>query len=891
MSEQLIQTPCTFGDNGNFLLEREIGSGGMGGVYLGRDKLLDRPVAVKVMTKELGADPEFVEKFKKEAQSAAKLIHPNIAQIYSYGICDGMPYMAMELAAGGSLFSVMNANPGKADVARVIKICQQVAQALQCASDQGFVHCDVKPENILLDANGNAKLVDFGLAGMQKDTDEIWGTPYYISPEKVKKEPVDFRADMYSLGGTLYHALTGVAPFEGSDSVEVVKKRFVETPKKPSEVRPELTPAIDGLVMKMLALNKEDRYPSFEALLETFKAVLTTGLSASAATPAAAKPATDGTKRVAVRGRRVMMTKRPGAAKAVPAAEADPEIANQKEDDEEGGGLGAKVVLAVVGGIVLVGAVVGGLVWYTISSKRAEEAAVQAQIVAGIEKARGAINDTKSGAEKFADEFDVFAARATEECQKPTDELAKILPAEQAERLKPGPTQELLDAIASTNEVPKAEATATNAVTAVAGEVGAALGQAVGQMAEKMSEAMKEMAKMPKFREPTEEEKDPASPEGEAYQKELKAFMEKQAKLLKERLSQPKKAEEAPAPAEAEKSSDDPAPQAVISMNELWERAYSCQASAIRIRHSVRKLIAKGDEADALKAETRENMEKLGEFSRTLVDMLEQIKNSKDVENVRKGITFIKSKGEKTVKQTVKEIRIKQIQDQRKRDDEARKIAEDKRKKDLEEAKKAKIAEETAAAKAKFDAIVLQGCFRQLNWTGAFRQLEAAKAEMTTPQGQLAFDLEIRKVNDMKKVQDIFVKNLSGHVFKGKLNKCKVLSVNETEMTLMKADGKTKAKISWQKFYKDYPGNFNEIINVYIFNARNTSAKVKLALCEWADAMTGAALTMQLVCAEVNGAIERSEKLMQETVKGFPEYQKTAQEIFPDMKFEGATEE
>ena len=113
MSEQLISTPGVFGDNGNFLLERELGAGGMGGVYMGRDKMLDRPVAVKVMLKELGADAEFVEKFKKEAQSAAKLIHPNIAQIYSYGISDGMPYIAMELASGGSLYSLMNAAPGK----------------------------------------------------------------------------------------------------------------------------------------------------------------------------------------------------------------------------------------------------------------------------------------------------------------------------------------------------------------------------------------------------------------------------------------------------------------------------------------------------------------------------------------------------------------------------------------------------------------------------------------------------------------------------------------------------------------------------------------------------------------------------------------------------------
>ena len=526
MSEQLIQAPCAFGDNGNFLLERELGSGGMGGVYMGRDKMLDRPVAVKVMLKELGSDPEFLEKFKKEAQAAAKLIHPNIAQIYSYGVCDGMPYMAMELAAGGSLYSIMNANPGKTDVARVIKICQQVAQALQCASDQGFVHCDVKPENILLDANGNAKLVDFGLAGMQKDTDEIWGTPYYISPEKVRKEPVDFRADIYSLGGTLYHALTGVAPFEGADSIEVIKKRFLGLPKKPSELRPELTPAIDDLVMKMLSLNKEDRYPSFEALLEAFKDVLTTGLSAAAAEPATAKPAASGAKRMAVRRRRVMMTKRPTAAAKAPAAESDPEIANQKDDEEGGGSLGAKVAAAVIGGIVLIGAVIGGLVWYTISSNNAEKARIQADIASGIEKARSAISDTMSGAVKFADDFDDFAARAIEECQKPTDELAKILPAEQGAKLKPGTSQELLAAIALTNGTSKAEATATNALAAAAGEIGAALGKAVGQMAEKMAEAMKEAAKMPKFRDPTEEEMDPASPEGEAYQKARKAFME-----------------------------------------------------------------------------------------------------------------------------------------------------------------------------------------------------------------------------------------------------------------------------------------------------------------------------------------------------------------------------
>ena len=127
-------------------------------------------------------------------------------------------------------------------------------------------------------------------------------------------------------------------------------------------------------------------------------------------------------------------------------------------------------------------------------------------------------------------------------------------------------------------------------------------------------------------------------------------------------------------------------------------------------------------------------------------------------------------------------------------------------------------------------------------------------------------------------------------MFKGKLKGMKVVKVDEKEMELVRTDGKRKGKITWQKFYKDYPGNFNEIINAYIFNARNTSARVKLTLSEWADAMTGAALTMQLVCAEVNGAIERSEALAKETVKEFPEYLKVAQEIFPDIKFEESEE-
>ena len=839
MSEQLIQTPGTFGENGNFLLERELGSGGMGGVYMGRDKMLDRPVAVKVMLRELGSDAEFVEKFKKEAQSAARLIHPNIAQVYSYGICDGMPYIAMELASGGSLYSIMNANPGKVDIPRVIKICQQVAQALQCASDQGCVHGDVKPENILLDANGNAKLVDFGLAAMQKDTDEIWGTPYYISPEKVRKEPIDFRADMYSLGGTLYHALTGVAPFEGEDAIAVVKQRFNGPPKKPSEIRPEITPAIDELVMKMLSLEKEDRYPSFEALLEAFKNVLTTGLTRKLDNPLAqaAKPAAAG-NRMQMRGRRMV---RPGMRRGttikrdLDSGEAGDEGATDEtkksgddEEEEEGGNLGLKVVGVVVGVIALVAAVVGGLIWYQVSSKRAQEADLQAQILSQTEKASVAIADTVSKAKNFADEFDEFAKRAIDECEKPTAELVKILPKEQAEMLKPGPSKELLDAIASTNEAPAAvEAPAPQPASTNAAPAASATTNA-----------------------------------------------------------------QATAEKPAEKKTVEQPPEVVIAMNELWERAYSCQACAIRIRKSVGDLVKKSAEADAFRQPSRENMEKLGEISRSLVEMFEQIKTSKDVETVRKGISYIKSKGEKTVTQTAKRLRIEKLEAERKAKAEAAAEAEKARQEKLAEERKALVEEEIKAAQDKFEMISSQGCFRQRDWKTALRLLDNLKAEQKTAEGQLAVGLQIRKVNSMSKFYDTLIKNLpehkgtSAYVFrKGKLKGAKVLSVNNNEMQLV--GGKKKMKLTWERFHREFYPNLIELMGHFAFNGRRNAG---LSQRDVAEVLTGGALVLQLVCGEEGTAMERSTELAKAAVKEFPEYVKVAQSIFPDVKFEESEE-
>ena len=871
MSEQLIKTPGVFGENGNFLLERELGLGGMGGVYMGRDKMLDRPVAVKVMQKEYGSDPEFVEKFKTEAKAAARLIHPNIAQIYSYGICEGMPYIAMELACGGSLYSIMQANPGKTDVTRVLKICQQVAQALQCANDQGCIHGDVKPENILLDANGNAKLVDFGLAGMQKNTDEIWGTPYYISPEKVKKEPIDFRADMYSLGGTLYHALTGVAPFEGADTVAVVKARFAGAPKKPSEIRPDLTPAIDALVLKMLALNKEDRYPSFEALIDAFKGVLTSGLTrdlskeASAATtdakkeePAKKTTATTagGRPKMVVRGRRMMM-KKPGAVggmtikKDLESGEKGNEGAvdetketsddDDDDDDEEGGGsnLLLKVVLFVVGGILLLAGVGGGLWWYVVADKNAKIAEERRQVEQGFTKARAAVADTLDHAKKFADEFDEFAKKAFVAVEKPTKELSALVEAEFVPMLKPGPSKELLDAIAATNEVKKVEAPAAAPATNAA----PAKAEAATNAAPAKAEAK-------------------AAPKAEEKKAEAKSEAEK--------------------PAEQKQI-----PSAVVTMRELWDRAYSCQASAVRIRHAIRQILKRGEVAESYKND-EEGAKEMGRLSVELAEKFEEVKTSKDVENVRKGITYIKSRGEKLVELTTKKLRIEKLEAERKAKAEAAAAADKARQEKKEAERAAKVEEEAKAASDKFDTLVAQGVLRQMDWKSALRQLEQVKADATTPEGKHAADIQLRKVNGMKKMQDVFIKNLPGHVFKGKLKGFKVDTANEKEMNL--TNGKKKLRLPWHKFYRDYAGNLNEAINKFVLAGRD-NAKPRLNLKEWADVMTGAALTMQLVCNEVNGAIEKGDMLAKKAVADFPEYEKTAKEIFPTLDFSATSED
>ena len=193
---------------GNYLLLNCLGSGGMGSVYRAYDETLARTVAIKVMLKNLGDTPEFLESFRREAQAAAKLNHPNIAQIYSFGQEKGQPYIVMELV-GGKHFDEMINEPAPLDQAMVMKIGMDIADGLQLAAASSLIHGDIKPENIILDERDTAKLLDFGIASTPNtQSTEIWGTPYYIAPEKLRRQRVDFRSD--KIGGGRHNGNRGI---------------------------------------------------------------------------------------------------------------------------------------------------------------------------------------------------------------------------------------------------------------------------------------------------------------------------------------------------------------------------------------------------------------------------------------------------------------------------------------------------------------------------------------------------------------------------------------------------------------------------------------------------------------------------------------------------------
>ena len=249
-----------------FELREIIASGGMGTVYRTFDVMLEREVALKLLKGEMAQDKQVLESFYREARAGAALNHTNIIHIYTFDEFNGQPYLVMELADHGSLDNRIE-QQSKLPELDVLDIGIKVASALDTALKHNLLHRDIKPGNILFNAEGEPKLVDFGLARRaeaEEHESTVWGTPYYVAPEKIKRLPDSFLSDMYSLGGTLYHALTGHVPFE-ANTIEEVVAGHVHTPlTPPCQVDPEITPGTNEALLTAMAKNPANRFPSYD---------------------------------------------------------------------------------------------------------------------------------------------------------------------------------------------------------------------------------------------------------------------------------------------------------------------------------------------------------------------------------------------------------------------------------------------------------------------------------------------------------------------------------------------------------------------------------------------------------------------------------------------------
>src|SRR5436853_7067603 len=225
----------------NFLIAETVGVGGMGTVYKARDTLLDRFVALKLLRKDLEGGLDATAQLRQEARAAASVNHPNIVQVFSSGEDHGQFYLVMELVEHGSLDDLIEPQ-SRLSEEQVLETGIQAAKGLRAAYAKGLVHRDVKPANILFADEHLAKIGDFGLAGITAEArGEIWGTPYYVAPERLNNQPEDFRSDIYSLGATLFHALVGKAPIEGETNSATELRTLKNQTLHLSVVAPEVS--------------------------------------------------------------------------------------------------------------------------------------------------------------------------------------------------------------------------------------------------------------------------------------------------------------------------------------------------------------------------------------------------------------------------------------------------------------------------------------------------------------------------------------------------------------------------------------------------------------------------------------------------------------------------
>jgi hypothetical protein len=251
-------------------LSSALGSGGMATVFAATDRVLGRPVAIKLLAEKYAGDDKFVTRFQREARSAANLNHRNIVSVYDTGDTDGQHYIVMELVKGETLADLLR-REGPLSPTRAARIGSAVSRALQAAHDQGLVHRDVKPGNVMITPAGDVKVMDFGIARAATDdtltqTGIVLGTASYLSPEQSRGDPVDHRSDVYSLGCVLYEMLTGQPPFSATSPISVAYKHVNERPRPPSDINGAVPPGLEAVIMRALEKDPASRFTSAEDL-------------------------------------------------------------------------------------------------------------------------------------------------------------------------------------------------------------------------------------------------------------------------------------------------------------------------------------------------------------------------------------------------------------------------------------------------------------------------------------------------------------------------------------------------------------------------------------------------------------------------------------------------
>lgn len=866
-----FQVPARFG---TFMLLQLLGAGGMGGVYRARDEGLNREVAIKVMLKSLGDDPQFVETFQREAQAAARLNHRHIAQIYSFGQEKGQPYIAMELVSGGSLDKMMN-EQGPLDPTTVIHVGAQIAEGLSVAADAGMVHGDVKPENILFDGDKNAKLVDFGLSAMQSGPgNDVWGTPYYIAPEKVRRQKSDYRSDIYSLGGTLYHAIAGVPPFEGEDATAVVKARFDGPPKPMGEIRQGVPKEVEEMVARMLSVEPQTRFPTYGSLLGDMKRYL-----------AKAGPVKldKSSKKFMIKGKRGVTGKMAttgmlGATGAVTGTVGDvppgmtpvEEIPEVAESEEEAGKRGCRMMGMIVGGIVLLVVLAGGGVFgFMKYSKGRKVEAEAAQIVKSQEKARISIAKAVANAKVVVEKVRGYVPEAMQFPQAAADEVVKALGEEiRAVMVPPEPDFAAMSAAKEGQPAPGAAGTEAGKIALDPKTLAAITQQLPPDVAKTLGGLDKlppgeAMAKLEAIAKSLPADKAASLTNSLAMLKSMAEGAGDMAAAMTDAMKQVGQT----AQAAASEAGGDVHPVVAI-VRGMYEEAYAVKGAAALADRVLYEIEQQAHGAERFTNVTAQDAEALVKLNNALVERVNGLGFERSIAEVPRKVSQLKRTLESVKTDVASLIEIKR-QETLEAEKRKKAEAEAEKKRQEQEAYSQKVAAERARVTELEASNSPQ--LKQLQFRDAIRAVKELKEELETPEAQDTAAVALDRINRIKDFHDYLVKAVTGY------KSLRGWSVDGADAKTLSVGGR---KILWTEVFEKRLDIVGELINELVANEQATK---NLRLRERTRVMTNAALCLNFFYKEIPSAQERAKALATDAARLFDIDADTIKNLLPEF--------